>query len=221
MVLILAISDIHGNINNLKKLLESEACKKSDLILVAGDLTNFGDKKEIASVIETLNKANKPYFYVPGNCDFFNKFSEEQLKCNLHSRYVIFLNYAIIGIGGSLKTPFNTPFELSEEDFDRILKDVYGKVLNENRSGVLIVSHNPPYNTKLDFTKTGLHVGSKNLRKFIEEYKPNLVISGHVHEARSIDTINETVLVNPGPLKDGFYAQITIGEKINVDLKIL
>jgi|BEDMetMinimDraft_2_1075160.scaffolds.fasta_scaffold01067_4 Predicted phosphoesterases, related to the Icc protein len=219
MVNIIALTDIHGNVKNLNNILKSESFSTCDLILIAGDLTNFGDEKEISSVISLLEETKKPYYYVPGNCDYVNKFNENQLRRNLHSNYVLFLGYAIIGIGGSLKTPFNTPFEITEEDVERIIKEVYKRISKESYKGLLIVSHNPPYNTKLDLTKSGIHVGSKILRKYIEEVKPILVISGHVHEARSVDQINETIIVNPGPLKDGFFAEIKLEEKPTVVLK--
>ena len=39
----------------------------------------------------------------------------------------------------------------------------------------------------------------------IEEYEPALAVSGHIHEARAIDNIGPSTLINPGPFKDGFY----------------
>ena len=219
---ILALTDIHGETEKLKKVLLKDFSSNCDLILVAGDLTNFGDKNQISAVINLLNNSNKPYFYVPGNCDYVNRFDQEQLKYNLHGKHVVYSRIGIIGIGGSLKTPFNTPFEITEEEIDRLLRSAYQELIKfKNFDKWILVSHNPPYNTSLDYTRTGLHVGSKIVRKFIEDNKPILVITGHVHEARSKDKLGETLVVNPGPLKDNYYAEIEIKNDVQVELKSL
>ena len=49
--------------------------------------------------------------------------------------------------------------------------------------------------------------------------KPLLVVTGHIHEARGIDKIDETIIVNPGPAHMVRYAIIELGEKIHVKLK--
>jgi Icc-related predicted phosphoesterase len=95
---------------------------------------------------------------------------------------------------------------------------VHSKIA-EKFEKLILMSHVPPYNTLLDTTKTGIHVGSRSVRQFIEEHNVDLVISGHVHEARSIDRLGKTVLVNPGPALQGNYAIITIGKEIDVKLE--
>jgi Icc-related predicted phosphoesterase len=54
----------------------------------------------------------------------------------------------------------------------------------------------------------GSYVGSREIRKFIETKKPMLCITGHIHEARGVDEIGETRIVNPGAFKSGNYAVI-------------
>ena len=66
----------------------------------------------------------------------------------------------------------------------------------------------PPYNTKLDNIGCG-HVGSQSIRDLIEEFNPALVLCGHVHEARGIDRINETTIVNPGVFAYGELAIVS------------
>jgi len=67
-----------------------------------------------------------------------------------------------------------------------------------------MVSHAPPYGTKVDMTGSGLNVGSRSVRKFIESHRPDLVICGHIHEARGHDRVGDTVVINTGPLHKGF-----------------
>jgi Icc-related predicted phosphoesterase len=213
---VLALTDIHFNLTNLRKILD--AAKEFDLILVAGDITNFGRGQEAREVIKILSSKGKPFFFVPGNCDYAKEFPQDVNERNIHAKYVIIDNIAILGLGGSTPTPFNTPFELSEEMIDKILKEIYSSI-KENFEKIILVSHVPPFNTLLDTTKTGTHVGSRSVRKFIEEHNIDLVISGHVHEARSIDKIGKTALVNPGPANQGNYAKITLNKEIKIKLE--
>ncbi|MGQ9468288.1 MAG: metallophosphoesterase family protein [Nitrososphaerales archaeon] len=115
------------------------------------------------------------------------------------------------GIGGLNPTPFNTPFELDDDRAYELLLRL------PNRIDVLI-SHASPYGTKCDRSYKGNHIGSKPVRSFIEKVKPKVVISGHVHEARSMDVLGETLIVNPGPAMNGFYAIIFINGKPKADL---
>jgi Icc-related predicted phosphoesterase len=59
----------------------------------------------------------------------------------------------------------------------------------------------------------GHHIGSRAVREFAEERQPELVLCGHVHEARSIDRIGATRIVNPGAARDGHYAIVEIEEE--------
>jgi Predicted phosphohydrolases len=56
---ILAIADIHGNIATLSKIVNKVRNNNIDLILVAGDLTNFGHYNEAKSVISILSEFKK------------------------------------------------------------------------------------------------------------------------------------------------------------------
>ncbi len=69
--------------------------------------------------------------------------------------------------------------------------------------GAVLVSHSPPRDTHCDVTSTGLHVGSRALRAFVERQQPAVVLSGHIHESPRVsssyhDRIGSTPVVNPG-----------------------
>ncbi len=54
------------------------------------------------------------------------------------------------------------------------------------------------------------------MREFIEKYRPDLVLCGHVHEARGQDMLGKTVMVNPGMLRNGHaLVEIDNGIKVN------
>ncbi|MGC8543445.1 MAG: metallophosphoesterase family protein [Vulcanisaeta sp.] len=83
----------------------------------------------------------------------------------------------------------------------------------------IILSHYPPYNTRVDIAWSGSHIGSRELRRIVEEAKPLAVLCGHVHEARGVDKLGNTLIVNVGPFYEGYYAIVTVDNgKVNAEL---
>ena len=69
---------------------------------------------------------------------------------------------------------------------------------------VLFLSHNVPYNTKIDKIMNkdspldGHHMGSLIARKMIEQYQPLVCVGGHMHEHFTAIKIRKTVCINAG-----------------------
>jgi len=118
--------------------------------------------------------------------------------------------YSIGGLGGSGPTPFNGPFEMSDDDARAELAKL-GHV-------DILVSHSPPLRTKCDCARSG-HIGSLPVREYVEREGPSIVLSGHVHEGRSVDHLGGSTIVNPGPLMAGNYAELLLDGIISVELK--
>ena len=64
---ICVLSDIHGSTAHLKAL--GPKLSKADLVILAGDLTHFGDKKEVKRVLAEIQAYNSNIIAVHGNCD--------------------------------------------------------------------------------------------------------------------------------------------------------
>ena len=75
---------------------------------------------------------------------------------------------------------------------------------------LVLVTHQPPYGTLADVAGGFRHVGSESIRAFIEKNKPAVCFCGHIHEAQSVDHIDGTTIINPGPLRKGGYAYVEI-----------
>lgn len=203
---IVGVSDVHGRAGRVKALADELAGgdELPDLVMIAGDITNFGTGEEAKRILEPLLGLGVPILAVFGNCDGRDVPEVlEGLGVSVHDARREVDGLGVVGVGGSNVTPFNTIWELSEDEIEGILRRNY-------REGDVILSHVPPYNTRADRTHSSLHVGSRALRRFIEEKEPPLVLTGHIHEARSIDLLGETLIVNPGPLFRGYYAEIRI-----------
>jgi len=222
----LVVSDIHGNVRSLKAIIEREL-NNIDALLVAGDLSSYGGEYvDVLKILNTIVLKNKKVIVVIGNMDSPNLIniinnSYPSITC-LHGTITKLGDLTIAGLSGGLYSPFNTPFELSENDFERLIASIVEEISNVRNKYLVLLSHTPPYGTRVDLTFTGLHVGSKSIRKFIEKFKPLTVISGHIHEARGVDKLGDTLIVNPGPLFRGYYAILNIEDKkVKVNLKKL
>ncbi|MGQ9719168.1 MAG: metallophosphoesterase family protein [Nitrososphaerales archaeon] len=205
---LIAITDVHGRTNVLSWL--TRLGKNFDLLVIAGDVTDWGDKEFFENFYKSLSNNNIRSFFVPGNHDPKIGLNLSNIS-NLHGKSVTFGGLVFCGLGGSNITPFNTPFELDDGQANGILSKLPGKI-------DVLVSHASPYGTRCDQSYRGEHIGSKPVRNFIEKVKPKAVITGHVHEARSTDFLGDTLMVNPGAAMGGFYAAISLDGKPTADL---
>ena len=210
---IIAITDIHGR-RDYSSVVE-KAIIESDLVVIAGDLTDFGAEKEADVIIDKIKILNDNILAVPGNCDHDSvSLSLRKNGVDLQGKSKLINSIAFYGLGGSNKTPFATPQEYSDDKLGMTLHN-FSKINNAKYH--ILISHPPPAKTQVDKTIFGLHVGSQAVRTFIEKFEPDLVICGHIHEAKGVDKIGKTIIINPGPFPK-HYATINITEKIEYTL---
>lgn len=192
----LVISDVHAREKVAiwsNRLIEERGL---DAIIVLGDITHFGPP---AWAAEFLSRFQVPVYAVPGNCDppgtvdFIS-----QHATLLHGRKVKVGQYTFGGLGGSNLTIFNSPFEMREEEIMENLRPIM-----EER--MVLVTHCPPFGVH-DLVVGNRHTGSTAIKALVEEFRPIVVLSGHIHEARGILKQNSILYLNPGAAKDGFSA---------------
>ncbi|NHK30049.1 MAG: hypothetical protein FK730_01770 [Asgard group archaeon] len=222
---ILALSDLHIRkkfpFDKIKKLISQE---NITLITISGDFTMYGNVEEIESILQEFDQFNLPIFYVPGNMDTDKSTDISFSNIHpLHGRCNNYSGFNFIGLGGSNPTPFHTPFELSENEIEIILIKARNAI--ENDDPIIIISHTPPLNSAADKISRGKHVGSFNVRNFIDKYKPVLILCGHIHESKSISQIENTTCINPGAAMHGNAAIVKIGKndenKVTIDSKLV
>lgn len=209
---LLIISDIHGQMDNVRRL--TSVLKGIELVLIAGDITTFGGAAHAAAILEPLLSQSVPVLAVPGNCDTegVDQYLESE-QISLQGRSIQVGGYLFVGAGGSLPCPGTTPNECRDSHFETILsKALYRNEANSSFSvskKMILMTHQPAFGTAVD-TVAGRSTGSPSIRRFIETHQPVLAVSGHIHEAFGTDQIGSTILVNPGPLKQGRYATVDI-----------
>jgi hypothetical protein len=216
---LLIISDIHGSIDKLKELSEKET--EADLLLFAGDLTHFGNRKQALPVVEILRSFRIPVLAIHGNCDragVADMLAEEGISA--HGKLVTMAGIPFIGLGGSLPAPIPTPSTYSEKEAASVLESIADDGI-AGRAWILLV-HQPPAESEADRVAAGKHVGSTSVAEFIRNYRPSLVCTGHIHESYSVSSFGESLLVNPGSLKDGRYAVAEFGDgEVSAELRRL
>lgn len=218
---IMAISDLHGKINkSLEKYLEQN---KIDLLIISGDISNFGPTQLIQDNLNKISTYNTPIIAIPGNCDpqdTTDAINNSQAQ-NAHKENIKIENIIITGFGGSNPTPFDTPTEYTDEELYTQLDTLIKQTQVEKENIHILLTHAPPLNTKADEIPDGAHVGSEAVRKIIEKYQPDINLCGHIHEAKSIDKIGKTTILNPGEMANSHASIIEIDENNNITCEII
>jgi uncharacterized protein len=195
---ILIFSDLHGDLKALERLMAIEA----DVYIAAGDLTNFA--RGLDKVGPLLEPKGNRVFVMPGNHESLADIEGFASKYGLqafHDRVLQLGSHHVVGLGYSNVTPFQTPGEYTEEQFQEKLDRCRGL------KPMVLICHCPPKGTPLDRAGEGKHFGSPAIRSFIEEEQPEYFFCGHIHEAEGVDAqIGPTRGRNVG--KRGFLLEL-------------
>jgi Icc-related predicted phosphoesterase len=216
---LVSFGDVHMATRNLERM--GNELRDTDLIIISGDLTNFGGPDDARKVLDAVRGACARVLALPGNLDRGEVIPYLETEgVALHGRGMVIGGVAIFGCGGSNLTPFHTPTELTEDEIYATLQRGYLQV--KDLRPLLMVCHTPPFQTKCDRLMNGTAVGSTAARRFIEEVKPEVCISGHIHESAAVDKIGATTVLNAGPFKGGGYIVVAAeGGKLDARLEFL
>ncbi|MDP2925301.1 MAG: metallophosphoesterase [Nanoarchaeota archaeon] len=186
---ILAAGDFHGDSSVSKKLAEKAYKEKVDLVILTGDITSPIETKNL---LKPFIEKGERVVFVPGNWD-----SSETIEFlsqlygikNIGDRYARYEDVGIFGIGSpdwQMELNEKKAYEKLKKDFEKI-KDLEKKIL---------VSHLHAAGTKSELSGVP---GSPILRKAIERFKPDIFLSGHIHEAEGLsEMIGKTRVISVG-----------------------
>jgi len=204
----LIMSDIHSQNITLLNILNSVKNLKQPptYCLIAGDITNFGTTADMNRILETVTDYFNKVFFVIGNCDPYARIEELETKAiNVESKIQEVDFFKIIGFGTHKPK----------------LKQKLLNKLKKSKDRVCLLTHVPPYNTQADMVSLNRHIGSIELRKFVEKNSHIfLVVSGHIHNSPTITKLNECTVVNPGPVTTGNFAIIEVDPDFKIEGKI-
>jgi uncharacterized protein len=190
---VMALSDIHGDINLARTKAEEAAKEGVDMVLLCGDLTLQENSTE--GIIGPFKEKGLKVGIIPGNHESTatNNFLTEQYKLvNLHGYSYYMERVGMFGCGSA-----NIGlFQLSEEEIFNSLEQSHKSI--EDKQKKIMVTHVHPSESLIEkFTK--FFPGSTAVRKAIDKFQPDLALCGHVHEAEGIEEmIGKTRLINVG-----------------------
>ncbi len=190
---LLAFTDLHLSLTNFAKMEKLAHKEKPDFIVCCGDISIF--EQNLDFIIKKLASLKCRVLAINGNHE------DEVLMSRLCSRYpninfihrksYVYGNYQFFGYGGD-------GFSYIDEDFEHLAKSFRRFAKKETKK--ILVTHAPPFGTKMDILYDNEHHGNKSIRNFINELKPELALCGHFHENfRVQQKIGKTLFVNPGP----------------------
>lgn len=190
---LLLFSDVHLSKNHCLRIIELSHVV--DVVIGAGDYCSL--RRDLNRVIEWLKVIKKPTILVPGNAESYD---ELVAACRdwssakvLHGNGVEIQGQLFFGIGGGIPV---TPFGSWSWDFT---EDQAERLLNKCPKNTVLISHSPPKGI-LDKSSFGLHLGSKSIKKFIQEKSPKLVVCGHIHEScGKMEKHGACTVINAGP----------------------
>ena len=183
-----AVADIHGKKDRVERIRKNLAELKADMLILAGDITNYTKAGEI---LGRLNALPVPVLLIRGNSDAkrIDRLLRDFPNCvPLHGVCTTIEAVPFVGIGGTLPIPFRSRVCLAE---DACLKKI--APLIDTRT--VLVTHTPPYGCR-DLVLGRFHAGSKGLLNLIRERRPQVNICGHIHEAGGLSALGNTRVAN-------------------------
>lgn len=171
---ITCIADLHG----YKPELEG-----GDLLIVAGDLTARDNLEQHSDFLNWMHKQDyKKKVLIAGNHDnLLKKNPNFYSKTNIDYLFDSGTEYEGLKIWG---TPWSLSFEESNPQCRAFtgtedqLKEKYDQIPNDID---ILISHSPFWHM-LDQNQDGYACGSRSLKEAVHRIKPQLFVSGHIHE---------------------------------------
>ncbi len=187
---ILAIGDIHGDTGLVKRLAEKAKKEDVDLVILAGDLT-FAEQST-KNLIGPFIKAKTQVLLIPGNHESIAtaNFLEEMYPNtkNIHGYSLKKDGLGIFGAGAG-DIGIN---QIKDSEIFNLLKKGHEKIKDTEKK--IMVTHMHPHGSKAEFSG---FKGSKAVKKAIHEFKPDILITAHIHEASGMEEkIGQTKVIN-------------------------
>ena len=243
---LVCITDLHGALGSLEKILAH--ADDVGAVLLGGDITHFGSPIDAQRAVEVARRKAPLVLAVVGNTDSTEIEKRlAELAVAFHGRGMILpsgeaspravqspkvaaetsevletsgaLTRGTVGLHGLSGIPpwKRGMFGLSEEELAAALESGYARIAGCRQH--ILLAHVPPHGMGLDRTFSGVHAGSHAVREFVERRRPDVVLCGHIHEARGIEKLGPSTIVNCGRGAVGEYALVEAGEAVRVELR--
>jgi Icc-related predicted phosphoesterase len=209
------VVDVHGQFDAVPEAVAQIG--PVDVLVVGGDITTGGSPDDAQRAVDGWRPLAPQLLVLAGNMDSAAIDARlAALGVALDGRGFSFGDVGVFGVSAAPISPLATPYELADDELERRIERGFEAVAGSRVR--VFCPHAPPAGTSCDRLRSGEHVGSAVIRDFIEREQPDVVLCGHIHEARGEDRIEASRIVNPGPVSAGHYAVVEIGEGADVRL---
>lgn len=190
---ILAVGDIHGDTKFVERLAKKAKDENVDLVILAGDLTFL--EKSTKNLIGPFLKEKKEVILIPGNHETMSTINTlTQIYEGTRHVHGYSVKKGNLGIFGSGYEPSTGPFFIEDEEIFKMLKKGNEKIKGLRKK--IMVTHAHPKGSIAEFSG---FPGSSAVRKAIKEFKPDVLISAHIHEAGGLqEKIGKTKVIHVG-----------------------
>lgn len=195
---ILFFADTHGDMDTLRTLKNKSS--NADIVVCAGDISQM--ELHLPELIEYMDTFDKPVLMIHGNHE-----DDRGMKdlCE-ESDNVIFIHKGVHHVNDSIFMGYGGDgFSAKDPEFIRVA-NAFFKPEAKDKEKIILITHGPPHNTVID-NLNGDNRGNKSYREFIDDVKPHIAVSGHLHEnSGKSHQIGRTLFMNPG--KKGLLVNI-------------
>ncbi|MEM4518702.1 MAG: metallophosphoesterase [Sulfolobales archaeon] len=171
--------DLHGNELNLYKVINVFRALRADLMILGGDI-NAG--------LQGLAEIRDKVVLLPGECDDVYVTKHARELGILFDGTAISISGCRVGFVGGLSV---------HQSIRKLYEGVQGTI-------DILVTHFPPKGC-LDLVMGKYHGGLRELNDVIVRYGVKYVLTGHYHDNIGTCFLNNTLVLNPGPLDLGNY----------------
>lgn len=178
------------------------------------------DIETYVSFLRTLGHLGLPVAVVPGNMDapedlylriiLAHEVVEPGVNLVHHGFMPAGRNLIIAGLGGEItETERESRFVLRYPRWETEFAFNFLRYLPQEK---ILVFHSPPKANHIDL-EGDQHKGSQVVAEVIKTHRPLFAFCGHAHEAQGQEWVGNTLVVNPGALKHGYYAVMDTTER--------
>jgi len=188
---ILAVSDLHGDENLAKRIAKKAKDENVDIVIIAGDLTWL--EQSTKNLIGPFIKEHKEVILIPGNHETMSTINTlTQIYPGTRHVHGYSLRKGDVGIFGSGYESSTGPFFIEDEEIFKVLKKGNDQVKDLKKK--IMVTHAHPKGSIAEFSG---FPGSKAVEKAIRQFKPDVLITGHIHEAGGLqEKIGKTRVIH-------------------------
>ncbi|PRP86700.1 phosphoesterase [Planoprotostelium fungivorum] len=180
------VSDTHNQHESIKM-------PEADVFIHAGDFCGHGNLKEVEKFASWLSSLPYPHKIVIADWPFEREAEAAEALLKPHCTYLRDSSTVIDGIKfyGSPWQPrfFDWAFNL---DRGEAIREKWNLI---DRDTDILITHGPPKNFG-GIVKNGSDAGCEDLLEVIQQMRPLLHISGHIHESYGVTHDEETTYIN-------------------------